>query len=68
MCRRLPLSSQVAYVEGWFVVPEIRRRGLGRALVSAAEEWGRVQGCTEFASDTLPDNRASAAAHLALGF
>lgn len=61
-------SSRVAYLEGWFVVPEERRRGVGRALVAAAEEWGRAQGCTEFASDTQQGNRVSAAAHRALGF
>ena len=61
-------SSPVAYLEGWFVAPATRRRGVGRALVRAAEEWARAQGCSEFASDTLPDNRASAAAHRAIGF
>ena len=61
-------SSPVAYLEGWFVVPEARRRGVGRALVSAAEAWARAQGCSELASDTQPDNRISAAAHRAIGF
>lgn len=61
-------SSPVAYLEGWFVVPEARRRGVGRALVSAAEEWARAQGCSELASDTQPDNRGSATAHRAIGF
>jgi aminoglycoside 6'-N-acetyltransferase I len=61
-------SDRVAYLEGWFVVPEARRRGVGRALVAAAEQWGRDQGCREFASDTQSDNLASAAAHRALGF
>jgi len=61
-------SDRVAYLEGWFVVPEARRRGVGRALVAAAEQWGRDQACTEFASDTQSDNRVSAAAHQALGF
>ncbi len=61
-------SDRVAYLEGWFVVPEARRHGVGRALVAAAEEWGRSQGCREFASDTEPDNDISAAAHGALGF
>jgi aminoglycoside 6'-N-acetyltransferase I len=58
----------VAYLEGWYVVPEARRRGVGRALVESAEDWGRAQGCTEFASDALLDNDVSAAAHRALGF
>ena len=61
-------STPVAYLEGWFVLPEARGHGVGRALVVAAETWGRSQGCTEFASDTSPDNDVSAAAHQSLGF
>ena len=61
-------TSPVAFLEGWYVVPNARRRGVGRALVAAAEEWGRAQGCREFASDTQYDNITSAAAHQALGF
>jgi len=61
-------TRRVAYLEGWFVVPDARPQGVGRALISAAEESGRAQGCTEFASDTRPDNTTSAAAHRALGF
>ena len=61
-------TDRVAYLEGWYVVPGWRRRGVGRALVSAAEDWARAQGCLEFASDALLDNEVSAAAHAALGF
>lgn len=61
-------TSRVAYLEGWYVAPDSRRLGAGRALVHAAEEWGREQGCSEFASDALADNEESARAHLALGF
>lgn len=61
-------TSRAAYLEGWFVAPEARRQGVGRALLKAAEEWGRTQGCTEFASDTQPDNVISTTAHHALGF
>lgn len=62
------VTDRVAYLEGWYVVPEARRSGVGRALVRAAEDWAREQGCAEFASDALLDNRAGAAAHRALGF
>ena len=62
------LTDNVGYLEGWYVVPEARRRGVGRALIAAAEEWARRQGCTEFASDALLDNDVSARAHRALGF
>ncbi len=61
-------TSRVAYLEGWFVEATARQQGVGRALLEAAEAWGRAQGCTEFASDTQADNRVSAAAHAALGF
>lgn len=61
-------STRVAYLEGWFVEPEARRRGISRALIAAAEEWGRAQGCDEFASDADWDNEVSAAAHRAAGF
>ena len=61
-------TDTVAYLEGWYVVPEARQKGAGRALVQAAEQWAREEGCSEFASDTLLDNEVSAAAHRALGF
>lgn len=61
-------TDSVAYLEGWYVIPEARQMGAGRALVQAAEQWARDEGCSEFASDTLFDNEVSAAAHRALGF
>lgn len=61
-------SGQVAYLEGWYVEPHARRQGAGAALIKAAENWGRAQGCTEFASDTGLENHVSEAAHRALGF
>lgn len=61
-------TSNVGYLEGWYVAPDQRESGVGRALVEAAESWAREQGCTEFASDTAPDNQTSRAAHLACGF
>ena len=61
-------SSPVAYIEGWFVVPEYRRRGMGAALVSAAETWAVSRGCREIALDTLLENVLSIAAHNRLGY
>ncbi|HET9225314.1 MAG TPA: GNAT family N-acetyltransferase [Thermoanaerobaculia bacterium] len=61
-------TDRIGYLEGWYVLPEARARGVGRALVEAAEDWARAQGCVEFASDAEADNELSAVAHRALGF
>jgi aminoglycoside 6'-N-acetyltransferase I len=61
-------TDHVAYLEGWYVVPQLRRQGVGTALVRAAEAWARTQGCTEFASDAARANAVSVAAHAAVGF
>jgi aminoglycoside 6'-N-acetyltransferase I len=61
-------TDRVAFVEGWYVDPDARGTGVGAALIRAAEEWARSQGCTELASDSEVDDGASAAAHVAVGF
>lgn len=61
-------TDRVGFVEGWYVVPDARRQGVGRALIAAGIGWARGEGCTEFASDALIDNVVSHAAHRALGF
>lgn len=62
------VTRNVAYLEGWFVEPDVRGQGIGAALVAAAEDWGRARGCSEFGSDTNIENDTSIAAHRALGF
>jgi aminoglycoside 6'-N-acetyltransferase I len=61
-------GTPVPYVEGWYVVPQARRRGVGRRLMAAAEAWARERGFAEIASDAVIGNRQSERAHLALGF
>ena len=61
-------SGPVAYLEGWYVDPDVRRRGIGAALIHAGESWARERGYRELASDALLDNAASHAAHQSLGF
>lgn len=61
-------TSPVGYLEGIYVRPGSRRKGVARALLSACEEWAREQGCTEFASDCELENENSVAFHLASGF
>jgi aminoglycoside 6'-N-acetyltransferase I len=61
-------TDRVAYLEGWYVDPLVRRQGVGAALIAGAERWAVEQGCREFGSDSLIDNEASHLAHRALGF
>jgi aminoglycoside 6'-N-acetyltransferase I len=61
-------ESPCAFLEAWWVDQDVRRAGVGRALVGAVEDWARAQGFTELGSDALLDNTLSHTAHRALGF
>lgn len=61
-------SRAVGYLEGWYVAENRRKRGIGRKLLLAAEEWAGKQGCVEMASDALLENEGSQRAHRALGY
>lgn len=61
-------TSPVAFVEGIYVSPGQRRRGVARAMIAAVEDWARRQGLSELAADALLDNAQSHAMHNALGF
>jgi aminoglycoside 6'-N-acetyltransferase I len=61
-------TSPVAFLEGWYVDPDFRGQGVGRALVGAVEAWARERGLQELASDALLDNEVSQKAHERLGF
>lgn len=60
--------SPVPHVEGWYVAPAARHRGVGQSLLRAAESWARAQGFTELTSDTTDDYPLSLAAHERAGF
>jgi aminoglycoside 6'-N-acetyltransferase I len=61
-------TSPVAFLEGIYVIPSGRKRGVARALVANAERWALSAGCSEFASDAALHNEASHTMHQALGF
>ena len=61
-------SSPVPFVEGWYVAPEARRKGVGAALMAAAEAWARAGGYSELASDTQLENEAGKRGHARSGF
>ncbi len=61
-------NDPAAYIEGWYVEPEFRARGVGGALVAAAADWARANGYIYLGSDVEVDNVVSQHAHKALGF
>lgn len=61
-------TTPVAFLEGWYVDPDVRWTGLGSRLVQAAETWAVAHGYSEMASDTELDNEISLQAHLSLGY
>ncbi len=61
-------SSPVAYLEGIYITPEFRRKGLATQLVTRINSWANDHGCTEMASDTDINNEESQSLHLSLGF
>jgi aminoglycoside 6'-N-acetyltransferase I len=61
-------TSPVGYIEAWYVDPDVRRAGYGRAMLSAAEDWARARGYLEMASDAQLHNEISHAAHRHSGY
>ena len=62
------VTDQIGYLEAWYVDPDWRGKGVGKALAEQAEAWARAQGCQEMASDTNSSYPLSPAAHAALGY
>ena len=61
-------SSPIGYIEGWYVEPEERGKGIGRALLKKAEAWAISNGCKEMASDAESTNELGRAVHEGLGY
>jgi aminoglycoside 6'-N-acetyltransferase I len=61
-------TSPVLFLEGIYVIPNVRRQGIARALCISVEQWGTEHACAEFASDSQIDNVNAQALHRALGF
>jgi GNAT superfamily N-acetyltransferase len=62
------VGAPVPYVEGWYVTENLRRQGIGRALIQKAEAWAQERGFAELGSDVRLDNPISFEAHERLGF
>lgn len=61
-------GSPTGYLEGIYVRPEYRRRGVATELLRRAKEWAAGTGCHEFASDCELKNEESRLFHIKAGF
>jgi aminoglycoside 6'-N-acetyltransferase I len=61
-------SQPVPFLEGIWVEPPFRRRGVGKALIRRIETFLSERGFNEIGSDALIDNTGSHAAHGGWGF
>ena len=61
-------SKPVGYIEGIYVVPKYRKKGIGKKLAIFGEEWAKQKGCKEYASDAELTNIVSHEFHRKIGF
>ena len=45
------IDQPVGYIEGLYVIPEARFRGIARLLLASSRSWARGCGCAAVASD-----------------
>lgn len=61
-------TSPVGYLEGIFVKENYRHKGYAKELLSKCEDWAKMMGCVEFASNCEIDNDDSFKFHKAMNF
>lgn len=62
------LNTAVGYVEGIYVRPQVRGKGVAELLMETGVAWARQMGFAQLASDTETDNQRSEAFHKRQGF
>lgn len=60
--------SPTGYLEGIYVEPEYRNKGVAKAMLQLGETWLWQHHCTQIGSDTWLRNKVSQAFHKRLGF
>ena len=64
----LKMQGRLGHLLSLAVDPEARRRGLGRALIAAAEEAARARGARHMQLELREDNGAAEALYESLGY
>jgi GNAT superfamily N-acetyltransferase len=49
-------SDDVCYLQDLFTAPEVRGRGVARALIAAVRDWATEHGCSRVYWHTKEDN------------
>ncbi|RDW19023.1 GNAT family N-acetyltransferase [Oceanobacillus arenosus] len=61
-------SSPTGYIEGAYVLPEFRQKGISKKLFSQGREWLINKGCQQVGSDIELNNEVSYQFHKNIGF
>lgn len=61
-------TTPIPYLEGWYVDPAYRRKGIGKALIRSSENFALQAGFKELASDAEINNHTGIEIHNRLGF
>ena len=64
----LVVRAEPAVLHDLRVTPELRGRGIGSALLAAAERWARVHGCRRLEIETQGNNVAACRLYEARGY
>lgn len=61
-------STPVGYVEGIYIEPDFRKKGIAKRLIQTGEKWAKEKDCKQMGSDIEYDNTVSYDFHKRVGF
>ncbi|MQR96282.1 aminoglycoside 6'-N-acetyltransferase [Fictibacillus phosphorivorans] len=61
-------NSPTGFIEGVYVEPEYRKKGISKKLIEVGERWLRTKDCTQIGSDIELSNNTSYQFHKSVGF
>lgn len=61
-------KSPTGYLEGIYVKPENRKKGIAKEFIELGEKWCKENGCTQIGSDTWLTDKESREFHKKIGF